>query len=188
MPISLVPDRLSLRTVRKDYWRSLNDHQTGERDTYAVATIFGVPVIVGCLALFPFHLVINSPVALLPAVTLLSGVLLAAAGQIITLRARIADSLTLSTNQRVTSQIRETLSGLLLAAVASMFDALLLGVLTLSLDGETRWWHFVLSSLVVVVTVYLAMMFLVTARRLYLTYLEVFEGGSPLPKRSKKRR
>jgi hypothetical protein len=183
MPISIVPDRLSLRTVRLDYWRSLNHYRTGHRDTFAIVVVFGAPIIGGVLAMYPLHLVITAPVALLPAVTLLAGVLLAAAGQIITLRARIADSLTLASDQRVTAHIRETLSGLLLAAVAALFDALLLGVLAVVMSDVHRWWHIALSGLVVAVTVYLAMMFIVTARRLYSTYLEVFEGGSPLPKR-----
>ena len=183
MPISMVPDRLNLRTVRRDYWRSLNHYRLGHRDTYAIVVIFGAPVVAGVLAIYPLHLVITAPVAILPAVSLLVGVLLAAAGQIITLRARIADSLTLSSDKRVTAHIRETLSGLLLAAVAALFDALLLGVLAIVLTDVHRWWHIALSSAVVVVTVYLALMFIVTARRLYSTYLEVFEGGSPLPKR-----
>ncbi|MDC9015201.1 hypothetical protein [Mycobacterium marinum] len=186
MPSTMIPDRLSLRTIRRDYWRSLNHYRTGHRDTYAIAVIFGAPVIAGGLSVYPLHLVISQPVALLPAVSLLSGVLLAAAGQIITLRARIADSLTLSTDKRVTAHIRETLSGLLLSAVAALFDALLLGVLAVVMRDIHRWWHIALSALVVAVTVYLAMMFIVTARRLYSTYLEVFEGGSPLPKRQRK--
>lgn len=183
MPISMIPERLSLRTVRLDHWRSLNHYRTGHRDTYAIVVIFGTPVIAGGLATFPLKLVITTPVALLPAVSLLSGVLLAAAGQIVTLRGRIADSLTLSSDQRVSTYIRETLSGLLLAAVAALFDALLLGLLAVVMSDVHRWWHIALSGMIVAVTVYLAMMFIVTARRLYSTYLEVFEGGSPLPKR-----
>lgn len=186
MPISIIPERLSLQTVRRDYWRSINHFGTGDRDTYALVVIFATPIVVAIVAIFPFKLVITAPVALLPAVSLLAGVLLAAAGQIITLRARIADSLTLSSDKRVTSHIRETLSGLLLSAVAALVDALLLGVLAVVLRDEHRWWHIALSSAIAAVTTFLAMMFIVTARRLYSTYLEVFEGGSPLPKRSRR--
>jgi uncharacterized membrane protein len=100
-------------------------------------------------------------------VSLLAGVLLVAAGQVITLRGRIADSLTLSSNQRVNSYIRETLSGLLLAAVAALFGSLLLGVLAVAMSDVHRWWHITLSGLIIAVTVYVAMMFIVTARRLY---------------------
>ncbi len=183
MSSTRIPDRLSLRTIRLDYWRSLNKFDSGDRDTPAILAIFGVPVVAGTLAIFPFKMVIHTPIALLPAVSLLAGVLLAAAGQTITLRARIADSLTLSSDERVTGYIRETLSGLLLAAVAALFDALLLGVLAAIMTDDPRWWHIALSGAVIAVTAYLAMMFIVTARRLYFTYLEVFEGGSPLPKR-----
>jgi hypothetical protein len=161
----------------------LNDFPTGDRDIWAIAVIFGAPVVAGGVAVFPLNFVITTPVALLPAVSLLAGVLLAAAGQVITMRGRIADSLTLSSDPRVTGHIRETLSGLLLAAVAALFDALLLAALAVVMSDDHRWWHIALSGLIVAVTIYLAMMFVVTARRLYSTYLEVFEGGSPLPKR-----
>lgn len=181
MPI-LVPDRLSLRTVRLDYWRSLNAHRTGKRDRYAIVVIFFVPLALGIVAVWPLHLVIAAPTALLPAVSLLSGVLLAAAGQVLTMRARIADSLTLSADERVISHVRETISGLLLAAVAALSDALLLGILAVLIDSDHRWWHEALTAGVVVLTTYLSLMFVIAARRLYSTYLEVFEGGSPLAK------
>jgi hypothetical protein len=180
---TLIPDRLSLRAVRLDYWRSLNKYHSGRRDRLTIAIIFGTPIVLGALAIYPVHLVITQPTALLPAVSLLAGVLLAAAGQIITLRARIADSLVLSADKRVTQFIRETLSGVLLAALAALLDALLLGTLAVVMADAHRWWHIALSAAVVMVTTYLALMFIVTARRLYQTYLEVFEGGAPLPKR-----
>jgi hypothetical protein len=158
---TLVPDRLSLRTVRLDYWRSLTKYRSGKRDVYAVTVVFGVPVVVGGIAAYPLNVVISEPGALLPAVSLLAGVLLAAAGQVITLRARIADSLTLADNHRVTAQIREALSGILLAAVAALLDALLLGLLALVLAPDHRWWHIALSALILAATTYLALMFIV---------------------------
>ncbi|MFD6515165.1 hypothetical protein [Rhodococcus sp. NPDC060176] len=177
-------DRLSLRTVATDYWRSLRRYGTSERDTSATLVIFGVPV-----ALFVVALLCGfrmwQPTALLPAVALLAGVLLAAAGQILTLRARIADSLVLSSNKRVTGHIRETMSGVVLAAVAALADALLLGGLASAGDAD-NWITGILSALVLMCTAYLALMFLVTARRLYSTYLEVFEGGAGLPRRSQR--
>jgi hypothetical protein len=108
--LTLIPDRLSLKTIRRDYWRSLNRYGTRKRDVYATFVIFVVPAAVGAAAIWPVKLVITNPSALLPAVSLLAGVLLAAAGQVITLRARIADSLVLSSNERVTMYIRETIS------------------------------------------------------------------------------
>ena len=140
--------------------------------------------LVGTAAVWPVKLVITNPSALLPAVSLLAGVLLAAAGQVITLRARIADSLVLSSNERVTMYIRETISGILLAAVAALLDSVLLGILAVIVDEhKIRWWHIALSGLIITVTAYLSLMFVVTARRLYATYLEVFEGGAALPRR-----
>lgn len=182
---TLIPDRLSLKTLRQDYWRSLTTYGSRKRDLYAVFIIFGVPLVAGALAIWPLKLIIGTPTALLPAVSLLAGVLLAAAGQVITLRARIADSLVLSANARVTTYMRETVSGVLLAALAALLDALLLGILALIIDKEHRWWHVALSAATLMVTAYLCLMFIVTARRLYSTYLEVFENGAPLPRRGR---
>jgi hypothetical protein len=183
----LVPDRLSLRTVRQDYWRSLRKYGSGRRDNYTIAALVGLPLIAGAVAAYPIRLVITKPDPLIAAVSLLAGVLLAAAGQVVTLRARIADSLTLSADDRVTGMLRETMSGVLLAAVAALFDALLLGVLSVVVGNDHRWWEIALSASVVVVTVFLSLMFVITARRMYSTYLEAFEGGAPLPKTPRKR-
>jgi hypothetical protein len=90
-------------------------------------------------------------------VSLLAGVLLAAAGQVVTLRARIADSLVLSSNERVTLYIRETVSGILLASVAALLDSLLLGVLAVIVDkNHIRWWDIALSAPIITVTGYSA--------------------------------
>jgi hypothetical protein len=127
--------------------------------------------------------VFPAPVAMLPAVALLAGVLLAAAGQVITLRARIADSLTLSSDARVRAHVRETMSGVVLAASAAFIDALLFGALTAATQqvGYPRhWWHVALSAAALGMTTYLSLMFIATARRLYATYLEVFENGAPV--------
>lgn len=184
---TVIPDRLSLRTVRRDYWRSLRKYGSGKRDTYAIAVIFCLPVLVGAAAIWPLHLVISKPEPLISAVSLLAGVLLAAAGQVVTLRARIADSLVLAANERVTGLLRETMSGVLLAAVAALVDALLLGVLAVVMSNDHRWWHVALSGLVVANTAFLSLMFVNTARRMYATYLEVFEGGAPLPRNRRRR-
>lgn len=179
---TLVPDRLSIKTIRQDYWRSLRRYRSGKRDRYAVVVIFFIPVGLGLVAGWPLALVITAPEALLAAVTLLAGVLLAAAGQIVTLRARIADSLRLSTDTRITGQLRETLSGILLASVAALGDAVLLGSLAVMNTQDARWWHILISAVVISVTAFIAMMFIVSARRMYSTYLDVFEDGAPLPK------
>jgi len=179
-----IPDRFSLGTIARDYWRSLRIFKTNARDTWALTVLVGVPLAVFAGAVFKKY-VFPVPVALLPAVALLAGVLLAAAGQVITLRARIADSLVLSDDARVRAHVRETMSGVLLAAIAALTDALLLGSLAAATALENyvvRWWHMGLSAAALAVTAYLALMFVATARRLYATYLEVFENGTPLPK------
>ncbi len=184
----IVPDRLSLRTVRLDYVRSLRRFRDpSKRDWHAIAVLFLLPVVLAAVVL-RLNVVLTAPTAILPAVALLAGILLAAAGQIITMRARIADSLTLSSDKRITGMVRETISGVLLAAVAALVDALLLGVLaSLTPPGfDSRWWHEVLSAVIMGVTAFMSLMFVVTARRLYATYLEVFENGNPLPKHPSK--
>lgn len=177
-----VPDRFNLAPVARDYWRLLRKYRTGERDKLAIAVLIGLPAIVFA-ACVRADFVFPAPAALLSAVALLSGVLLAAAGQIITLRARIADSLTLSTSARMRAFVRETMSGVVLAAVAALTDALVLGALaaaTAEPDYVRRWWHTALTAVALTITTYLALMFVATARRLYTTYVEVFENGAPV--------
>lgn len=176
-------DRLSLRTVATDYWRSVRVFNGDDRPDYGGRLlIFGIPVVFATGS-FALGLQLSTPTTILPAVALLAGVLLAAAGQILTMRARIADSLTLSSDVRVTRHIRETMSGVLLAAVGALIDALLLGVLGATLVPErTTMFGIALTSGIVLVTSYVSLMFVATARRLYATYLEVFENGMPLGK------
>lgn len=178
-----IPDRFSLWPALRDYMRLVRKYKSGKRDWWALIVLFGLPVCVAAVTAWRLY-VFPAPVAMLPAVALLAGVLLAAAGQVITLRARIADSLTLSTDDRVRAHVRETMSGVVLAAAAALTDALLFGALaaaTQQVDYVHRWWHVALSSAALAVTTYLALMFIATARRLYATYLEVFENGAPAP-------
>jgi hypothetical protein len=126
---SPIPDRFSLWPAMRDYSRLLRKYKSGKRDWWALTVLFGLPIaVMGITAWQAF--VFPAPVAMLPAVALLAGVLLAAAGQVITLRARSADSLTLSSDARVRAHVRETMSGVVLAASAAFIDALLFGALT----------------------------------------------------------
>lgn len=183
----IVPDRLSLRTLSRDFVRSLRRYKDGQRDWPAIVALLGLPLAAG-IAVAATGMLVVAPTAFIPAVALLAGVLLAAAGQTITLRARLADSLTLNSGTRVSNLVRETMSGLLLSAVAALLDALVLGVLaSLMPDGYViNFWHHALSVSATIVTVFLVLMFVATARHIYATYLEVFENGTPLPKRSRK--
>ena len=184
---SPIPDRFSLWPALRDYLQLVRKFKTNKRDWWALTVLFGLPLAV-VVATIRLKFVFPAPVAMLPAVALLAGVLLAAAGQIVTLRARIADSLTLSLDDRVRAHVRETMSGVVLAAAAALIDALLLGALAASTQQvgyELRWWHVALSAATLGVTTYLALMFIATARRLYATYLEVFEKGAPVRSPSK---
>jgi general stress protein CsbA len=179
---SPIPDRFSLWPALRDYLRLVRKYKSSKRDWWALIVLFGLPLaLLGVSARQSY--VFPAPVAMLPAVSLLAGVLLSAAGQVITLRARIADSLTLSTDDRVRSHVRETMSGVVLAASAALGDALLFGALgaaTQQAGYQKHWWHVALSSAALAMTTYLALMFIATARRLYATYLEVFENGAPV--------
>lgn len=178
----LIPDRFSLRVVAQDYSRSLKDYGSDKRDTTAVAVLLVGPALVFIWSAAKCF-VFPAPVALLPAVSLLSGVLLATAGQVLTMRGRLDDK-EQSTQIRIRAHIRETMSGLVLTAVIALAAAVLLGGLaaaTAQPNYVVRWWHVALSSASLAATSSICLMFVVAAKRLYSTYLEVFEGG-PLPK------
>ncbi|MGN7133420.1 hypothetical protein ACTHQY_09115 [Rhodococcoides corynebacterioides] len=178
-----IPDRLSLKQVRTDYWDSLYDHGSGQRDVGAAIALGGLPVLVFISTLLGGY-VFPAPVALLPAVSLLSGVLLAAAGQVLTMRARIDDK-EHATQLRIRRHIKETMSGLILTSISSLLAAIALGGLaaaTVQPGFVVRWWHVALSSASLGLTTLISLMFVVAAKRLYTTYLEVFEDG-PRPKR-----
>ncbi len=177
-------DRMSLRPVALDYWRSLRIHPSGKPDVGARALLTALPLMAAGATVWR-GFVVPQPTALLPAASLLAGVLLASSGQILTLRARVADSVVLSGDRRVTSHIRETISGIVLAAVVAMLDALVLGSLTLFAPAQHHRPAVAVSAVAAALTTFLALMFLVTARRLYATFLEAFENGSPLPKPSR---
>lgn len=186
---SPIPDRLSLWPALRDYLQLVRKFKSGKRDYGTLIVLFGAPAAVLGFTAWRAY-VFPAPLDLLPAVSLLAGVLLASAGQVITLRARIADSLTLSTDDRVRAHVRETMSGVVLAASAALGDAMLFGALgaaTQQTGYPKHWWHVALSSAALAMTTYLGLMFLVTARRLYATYLEVFENGAPVRQHQSRR-
>jgi len=171
--------RFSLSTLRKDYWRSLVRYESGEPDLIARTLLVVAPPIAGVISL-ALGLRLADPVALLPATSLLAGVLLAAGGQVITLRGRIADSLTLAEDPRLRAHLRETVSGVLLAALLALLTAFLLGFLAL-IDAKVHSVAYaVLTAVTVAAFIALGLLFVATCRRLYATYLEAFEGGAPL--------
>lgn len=177
-----VLDRFSLATVARDHWRSTRVAKTGEPDRDARAVLYGVPTIAG-LASVLARWRLHDPSALLPAVSLLAGVLLAAVSQVMTLRARIADSPTQLDRQRLSMYFRDTVSATLLAAVAALVDAVVLGVIAELPRDVPRWLGETLTAIAIAITAYLILMFVGTVRRLYTTYLEAFEGGLPLAAR-----
>ncbi|MEV7428338.1 hypothetical protein AB0N29_01855 [Nocardioides sp. NPDC092400] len=180
----LIPNRLSVRHVLSDHWRSMRKHGSSVADAAARYALLVVPLAVGLVS-YGLEWRLLSPTALLPATSLLAGVLLATSGQLISLRARIADSVLLSGNQRVKNIYREALSGVLVAALAALLDAVLLAILSSVAipQGETGWrldFAIVGCALALTVSTFLVLMFLASVRRLYLAYLEAFENGEVL--------
>lgn len=174
-------DRFSLRPVLRDHWRSLAIHASGKPDRVARGTLYLLPAAAG-LSVFAADIRIPASSALTAPVALLSAVLLAAVGQMFTIRGRVADSPFLALNDRVTRYLREAVSGTLIAAVVALFDAVDLAVLSaLPRTAPQRLGAF-FSAVAAALTVYLILVFVSTVRRTYVVYLEAFEGGKALEK------
>lgn len=186
-------DRFSIAAIAMDHHRSLRDLRSGRPDWVSHLLLRLVPL--GALvAVLVTEYRLPQPSALLPATGLLAGVLFAGVGQLISIRARIADSVTLSNSQRLRAHFRESISGMLLAALGALGGATTLAVLaqlpaTPAVTGDpTRyeqlliWAPIVLTALSVMMLTFVVLMFISAARRLYASYLEAFEGGHALPR------
>lgn len=185
-------DRFDVRTVMQDHSRSMTNYNTGRVDIAAKVILWGLPLLVGAMVIRGEYRLEN-PSALVPATSLLAGILFGAVGQLISIRARIADSVLLSKNARLRSHFRESVSGMLLAALSAMFVSLLLGALILmpatSAAHPDAWPRAGIGVSAVVATMgtYMVLLFIISTRRLYASYLEAFEDGRGLPKRSRKK-
>jgi hypothetical protein len=193
-------DRFNLTTVWLDYARSMVKYPGGRADVMARAVLWGLPVAAAGAVVVAQYRIAN-PVALTPVAGLMAGIFFASVGQLISIRARIADSVQLSQSKRLKAHMRESVSGMLLAAVGSMILSLLLGVLSLvpvgvsgpkapKLPEHWQWSAVALSATAAAVATYVVLLFISSARRVYASYLEAFEGGIPLARgphaRSKK--
>lgn len=184
--MKIVPDRLSVGHVTSDFWRSMKLHSSGRLDVAAQYLLIVLPLLALAISIGS-EFRISQPAVVLPATSLLSGVLLAASGQLISLRARVADSVVLSGDVRVRSMFREALSGVLTAALTALVVTLLLiavGSVPVGngISDAERWAGIVLSGLIASSGVFLVLVFFASVRRLYAAYLEAFEGGLPLIK------
>lgn len=188
-------DRFNVLVLVRDHTRSLVIYPTTNPDRVARFLLYILPLVAAGAAVSARYR-IGEPTALVPATSLLAGIFFAAVGQLISIRARIADSVHLSGNQRLRAHFRESVSGMLLAALAALGVSLLLGVLILLAptpvpkkgalsDDIIEWTAIACSALVVALITYMVLLFVSSARRLYTSYLEAFEGGLPLPKRSR---
>lgn len=190
-------DRFSVMSIAQDHHRSLRDVRTGRPDwlTHAILRLVPLGALVAVL-LTQYRL--PDPGALLPATGLLAGVLFAAVGQLISIRARIADSVTLSGSARLRAHFRESISGMLLAALGALGGSTTLAVLAqlpptpkATADPTVRehaltWAPTAATGLSLMMLTFVVLMFVSAARRLYTSYLEAFEDGLALPRWSRK--
>lgn len=185
-------DRFNVGPLLRDHVRSTWDLRYERPDWVARFALLGVPVVAGAVS-WVIGWEIGRPEFLAPVAGLLSGALFGAVGQLFSIRARIADSVSLSSNGRLRSHFRESVSGLLLASLSSLLLALLSAVLALftasssGVDPITgliaTWRHQVLlagTAVCVFLVSFTLILFWKMIRRLYTSYLEAFEGGQYL--------
>jgi hypothetical protein len=187
-------DRFNVWVLLRDHTRSMVKYPTTDPDRVAKFLLYVLPLLAAAGAGYAQYR-ISDPTALVPATSLLAGTFFAAVGQLISIRARIADSVHLSSNKRLRAHFRESVSGMLLAALAALGVSLLLGGLSLlpnptpkkgiGVDDVVEVTAVACSAAVFALITYMVLLFVSSARRLYTSYLEAFEGGLPLPKRSK---
>ncbi len=187
-------DRFSITSIALDHHRSLRDMRSGRPDWAAHIVLRLVPfAVLAVVVVAEYRL--PEPGALLPATGLLAGVLFAAVGQLISIRARIADSVVLSKSTRLRAHFRESISGMLLAALGALGASTTLAVLaqlpaTPDVKGEPTpkerlltWAPIAMTALSLMMLTFVVLMFVSASRRLYTSYLEAFEGGHALPRR-----
>lgn len=167
-------DRFSLGVVFRDYWYSLTIFGSERVDVSARRVITWIPVAVAGVA-FWREVSLAGVTTLLPAVSLMSAGLLFVAGQVISLRDKIKEP-----EDRIRRHFRETISGLLISALACVLLGVLLAILGVVNSAFHPWVVRVISSAACGVGAYLAIMFAASARRLYASYLEAYEGGMEL--------
>lgn len=189
-------DRFNVTVLLRDHSRSMVNYRTKRPDRVAKWLLFTLPLTAGVAVVWTRYR-LASPTALVPATSLLAGIFFAAVGQLISIRARIADSVQLAGNKRLRAHFRESVSGMLLAALAALFVSLLLGALSLlppTVTGKAadrsdvviEWLAIGCSAAVATAITYMILLFISSARRLYTSYLEAFEGGLPLPRPSRR--
>lgn len=189
-------DRFDVMPILVDHVRSTRDARTDKADVAARVVLFGSPLLVAAVS-FVAHYTLTKPDVVAPVAGLLAGVLFGAVGQLISVRARIADSVTLSSSSRLKQHFRESISGLLLASLASLMVALLCAVLALMPQSNPALHPWLIklmkyvdiggTALVLALTTFTVLMFFKMVRRVYASYLEAFEGGRFLSKHDSKK-
>jgi hypothetical protein len=195
MPSTLL-DRFDPRPLFFDHWRSMRrvrpdieGNNVDQRpDIAARAFLYGAPVLVGALSLWQ-QWKLTDPASVGAGSALIAGILFAAFTQLATLRERLEDrSEPISSTTR--QHFRETAAHLLMGALAAAVEAAILVGASGARNHPDDKLAILPTGVVLAVGTYVFLLFTMAVRRVYATYLKVFEGGLYLmpPDRRKKRR
>jgi len=156
---------------------------TGGPD-YAASTVLIVVPTAAAGLIYYRHYTFSQVDAFIAAVTLLCGVLFSGFTQITAMRMRL-DETGIDTDPVVKRQFREaathTLVGSLLSALLAAVT--LVGAAFRKSDADDL--PLVCCAAIAGLSSYLLLIFVLVARRMHSAYLALFEGGLPLPRRSR---
>ncbi|MBT0773172.1 hypothetical protein KIH74_29785 [Kineosporia sp. J2-2] len=179
-----MPDRFSLGILFRDHWRSLVDVRTGNPDYVASAVLILLPLGSAGVMLWK-QWSFGDVGTFVAAVTLLAGVLFAAFTQLTAMRMRLDEPDSPTKSSSVARQFREAAAHTLVGSVLAGADAAIFVLATAIRKEASDNINIVLSAMGVAVSVYLMLIFILVARRMYAAYLTLFEQGKSLPPRRK---
>ena len=168
--------RFNVMPVIRGHWKGLSvgNGKTPRADHFA-RSILAIPLLVGVLAV-PLDWKVQAPSAILSGVALLAGGLLAAFAQLASLRLKLTEwqSHEDDSGQVDREMIDETVAHLLTAALLCAVDAVILVIgmnvsndtLTFALTG---FW----AAVVLAVSSYIILIFVLALPRLYSAYVEI---------------
>lgn len=186
-------DRFDLRPLFLDHLRSMRrlderttDNESGRRpDVGARVMLYGVPLAVGLVSLCKGWK-LTDPGAISAASALIAGILFAAFTQLATLRERLEDR-TDPIDGQTRMHLRETAAHLMMGSFAAAVEAVILVAASGSRNHPDDKLAAIPTALALAVGAYIFLLFTMSIRRMYSTYLRVFEGGQYLRPRDRGR-
>lgn len=171
-----------MRRVTPDLDGNNNDQRA---DTAARFFLYGVPTALLAVSLWR-NWKLTDPASVGAGSALIAGILFAAFTQLATLRERLEDReepISAVTRQH----FRETASHLLVGALAAALEAAILVAASGARNHPDDKLAVLPTAIVLAVGSYVFLLFVMAVRRMYSTYLKVFEGGLYLMPRRRKR-